>query len=303
MADGEITVAMAATRGYALHAAEVAWSARRANGTGLPLRFVVAVEGQDDEEVQDALRALDMPGASFEAVPLWRLPLADEIRAAAKDGGYPAATFAKLPLCDYAGGRALWLDCDVVLLDDGALRLALEDQGAPVAAVPDAACNMLESGEMAATGAGTYFNAGVMVVDRARCRELGVLAKYAGALAAMKGRLKYADQTAMNAVFARGGIRPLGYRYNCVVKDLCQDPTRRVVSPACRNGVSVAHFAGGTAYWNDLQALPGGAERKTGYPFALLQREMAANRASLLEHMVRIGYSKRRLAALKGVLA
>ena len=130
--------------------------------------MTLGVQGQTAEEVQEALGALRIPGARFRAVDVSSLPGAEACAEAAEGNGWPAAAFAKPALCELAGERSLWLDCDVVLLDDGALRLALEDQGEPLAAAPDLAARAFERAELAETGNKAYFNTGVLVWDRRR---------------------------------------------------------------------------------------------------------------------------------------
>lgn len=96
-------------------------------------------------------------------------------------------------------GRALYLDCDMVVLGDLETLWELPLRGNTLAAARDIAG---DPDEHAAISAGAYFNSGLLVVDLARWRSRAISARCQSFLDERLGELRYPDQDALNHALA-----------------------------------------------------------------------------------------------------
>lgn len=108
--------------------------------------------------------------------------------------------------------RAIYMDCDMVVMDDLGELERIEIGQHMVAGVP---CPAVRPAELAATGhrPGTYINSGLMVMNLPVWREEGIAARCVELLSNPERRLMTEDQSAINIV-AAGRIHLLPSRYN-----------------------------------------------------------------------------------------
>jgi hypothetical protein len=200
----------------------VACAADSANALAMAamLRSVVAtldpawtleVHGVADRLADDERERIGR-GLAGRAELRWVDPVALGGRLLPEWGRMPPTVYQKLLLADWLPAeceRAIWLDCDLVVLGDlGELWRAPLD-GAVVAAVADELVPTLASRfgvcaqrELGLPPGAPYFNAGVLVVDLRRWREERVAARCFDYLARFRERLVFWDQEALNAVLA-----------------------------------------------------------------------------------------------------
>ena len=157
-------------------------------------------------------------------------------------------TYARLLLPDVLPrgvSRALYLDTDVLVLDDLTALWTLDLQGAVVAAVPDidsqTNADRLRSDLKADSP--VYFNAGVLLVDIERWREQQISEKALQYLQANPHTFN-AEQDALNVVCS-GCWRPIDERWNWQTFD---EAAGAVYSAATR--ASIIHFVGPFKPWN-----------------------------------------------------
>ena len=173
-------------------------------------------------------------------------------------GRMPLTTYLKLSLAEWLPsdvGRAVWLDCDLVMRASLA-RLWREELGAsPLGAIVDRRVPRLGSRfgvaghrELGLDGELPYFNAGVMVCDLAAWRASEVARRALGYIQRYGNRIVFQDQEALNAVFA-GRWRSLDPRWNW-------DPTLDAVLGRLRPAAAaelhepwIVHFAGRLKPW------------------------------------------------------
>jgi len=177
------------------------------------------IELSDRERLADSWRQqgavahwLDARDSQFAGVPLW--------------GRMPVTTYYKLAVADLLPpevSRALWLDCDLILLDDvsrlwdtdlgGHHVLAVQDRVVPCVSSPFGIRNWAELG---IEPRAKYFNAGVMVVDVDRWRAERVPQRVIDYLRQHHRDVFFWDQEGLNAVLA-GHWGELDERWNCNV--------------------------------------------------------------------------------------
>ncbi len=179
---------------------------------------------------------IDAKGAEFTSLPLW--------------GRMPVSTYFKLGMADLLPARAkkaIWLDCDMIVLDDIAPLWNAHLDNAPLAAVQDAVvpfvsspCGIARYEELGIDRSAKYFNAGVMVVDVDVWRRDAVREKAVSYLKQHYRGVTFWDQEGLNAVLA-GKWKSLDPRWN----HNASDP--RVTPPA---SAAIVHFAGGLKPWS-----------------------------------------------------
>lgn len=113
------------------------------------------------------------------------------------------ATYARLfapELLPNEISRLIYLDSDIVVLDDISKLYSLSLDGKPIAAARDFSQS---AGEKLGLGRASYFNAGVLLLDldHWRARNLSNVAK--AHLMDSHGTLQFADQDALNITFNR----------------------------------------------------------------------------------------------------
>ncbi|MDO5643746.1 MAG: glycosyltransferase family 8 protein, partial [Paracoccus sp. (in: a-proteobacteria)] len=169
-----------------------------------------------DNGISDANRArIDALGQHL-TIPVARIEI-DPARFAdlpVRRGHLTVSTYLRLLIPDLmpAEDRVLYMDCDMVVLDD-LTPLWRPDLGdAIVAAVPDPSPNMTELAQMG-IARGEYVNAGLLVMNLPVWRRENIAARCIDALSDPDHPLMSEDQSALNLV-ARGRILPLPARYN-----------------------------------------------------------------------------------------
>lgn len=253
--EGTTHVVFCAGRGFFQHAAVAALSlATVARG-----RVAIHVLTCDaDPEVEARLRKTLHPYPRVE-VCVWRV---DPARLAGLfvDRHLSMETYLRFLAPEVLPrdiARVVYLDCDVIVLDDIA-RLACTDLGGKaVGAVAD--CDWPDAGSRdRLTGLGlgpqhVYVNAGVLVMDLARWRRDRLAERLLGYCTEQGSRLLRHDQDALNAVLM-DDICLLDRRWNLQVlllsrwakRGLAQD---HAATAAARSNPAILHFSTGEKPW------------------------------------------------------
>jgi lipopolysaccharide biosynthesis glycosyltransferase len=170
-------------------------------------------------------------------------------------GRMPLTTYRKLTVGDWIPanlGRAIWLDCDLLVLEDistlwrtelrDQLALAVQDPRVPFAS---SRFGVAAWRELGIADDAKYFNAGVMVIDLLGWRNQAVSQRSQEYLREHGDRVYFWDQEALNAVLS-GRWGELDRRWN-------RHPSLEQM-PGMRNGADVrsgvAHFSGHLKPWN-----------------------------------------------------
>jgi len=134
-------------------------------------------------------------------------------RVPAPDSRYPEfrtgsdATYTRLAIPDVVPDHpvVLYLDVDIIVVDDIRPLLRLPLAGAPFAAVPDPTKPLLRLGralpgweQLGLLGDREYFNNGVMLIDIPQCLRRDLFTRAARFLIDHPENLRYWDQDAMN---------------------------------------------------------------------------------------------------------
>jgi lipopolysaccharide biosynthesis glycosyltransferase len=248
-AGAPLVVAAAADGAYALPLAVMLRSAAAHLAPEWRLVAYVVDDGlasRDRERVAAALGArgtvnwLPAHWPATTALPTW--------------GGMPLTTYQKLTLAEWLPAgleRAIWLDCDVLVLADlgrlwreptgDAVALAVQDRLVPTLA---SRFGVAARDELGLGDDAPYFNAGVMLVDLGRWRRDGVAARSFDYLERHRRRVTFWDQEALNFALA-GRWRPLDRRWNV-------NPTlvRLFDAPGRRDDEAwIVHFSGRLKPW------------------------------------------------------
>jgi lipopolysaccharide biosynthesis glycosyltransferase len=148
-------------------------------------------------------------------------------------------------------GRVLYLDCDLVV--DGTLdslwSTELGDRA--VGACPDPVVQFLRRAANGTVEGAAYFNSGVLLLDLERWRRTGIAERALDHAQSAAGKLRYADQDALNAV-VRGEFQPLEARWNFFAFSRLRPDIARSVNQlqaGCEEP-SIVHFAGSVKPWH-----------------------------------------------------
>ncbi|MDA9004071.1 glycosyltransferase family 8 protein [bacterium] len=126
---------------------------------------------------------------------------------------YGSAAYQRIALADYMDERidkVIYLDSDIVVVDDIAKLWAQDLNGLPLAAVENLspkACKDFGFQRQA------YFNSGVLVVDLAQWRARDLLSEASIFIEANQTRLRFIDQCTLNGLF-QGLWHKLPLRWN-----------------------------------------------------------------------------------------
>lgn len=157
-----------------------------------------------------------------------------------------------------AARRAVYLDCDIVVLDDLAGLAATELNDHPVAAVENLGH---QPSERLGLEAGNYFNSGVLVIDLEQWRERGIGAQVLDAMQADPERLIFPDQDGLNAVLHEDWQRlPLRWNqqpatYSMLPKQVPGSARAREFAEAVTRP-AVVHFLGRNKPWHYMTFHP-----------------------------------------------
>lgn len=203
---GTIIVVSAADSRYALPLAVMLSSVGSALGEGIALEAHVLDDGvgAEDKRRVEASAARNTrihwirSSAGLEGLPVW--------------GRMPPTTYQKILLADWAPPdveRAVWLDCDILALEDISPLWRTRLDGAAAAAVQDHRVPCVSSRfgvgawrELGLAREAKYFNAGVLVIDLNEWRRLDVRRRALGYLDRYGERVYFWDQEALNATLS-----------------------------------------------------------------------------------------------------
>jgi lipopolysaccharide biosynthesis glycosyltransferase len=252
-----IVVACATDRRYPLPLAVMLASVGAHLAPGVQIEAYVLDDGVPDEDKRRIVGSL--PGnvhlewrrstTALEGLPIW--------------GRMSTTTYQKLTLDEWlpaGAGRALWLDCDLLALDDLSplwrcsmgdnIIMAAQDQRVQLVSLRFGVAAWRELGLPADA---RYFNAGVLLIDRERWRRHDVSRRCLDYLRVHARRLYFWDQEAMNAVLAGrwGKLDPRWNRHPCL--DHLAGPEDmgrgRSSDPPASREPAILHFSGNLKPW------------------------------------------------------
>ncbi len=244
-----IAVAGAADAHYAMPLAVMLCSVGHHAGPGVVIDAYILDDGlsqKDRARVESSLPAnirlhWVVAQGRLEGLPTW--------------GRMPLTTYRKLTVGEWTPpelNRVIWLDCDLLMLEDisdlwraelgDQLALAVQDPRVPLAS---SQFGVAAWRELCIPADAKYFNAGVMVIDLIGWREQGVSRRTLEYLRVYGDRVYFWDQEALNAVLS-GRWGELERRWN-------RHPSLEHV-PGLHNGTDdrpgVVHFSGHLKPWN-----------------------------------------------------
>ena len=169
-------------------------------------------------------------------------------------GRMPVTTYQKLLVGDWAlpeVGRALWLDCDLLILSDLVELWSLPMGGTCALAAPDQRVRLAASrfgvaghADLGLSPDAKYFNAGVMLIDLQRWRAEEVGRRSLEYLAKYGKRVYFWDQEALNAVLAGvWGELDAGWNWH---------PSRDRLVGSTPAEPRIVHFSGNLKPWTHL---------------------------------------------------
>ena len=183
------------------------------------------------------------------------VPTAEQIAAAPHQPPFPREVSYPILLADLLPRdveRVLFLDVDLLVLDDVTALWETDLEGGVLGAAPDAAvptCSSVRGvkgwRELGIPADAAYFNCGVMLIDLPRWRERGITPRVRDYLRKTT-RVDFLHQEALNAV-AWNDWRPIDRRWNL----LASLDGRRYQSPPCDawRDPGIVHYAGRMKPW------------------------------------------------------
>lgn len=281
----EIDVALGFDEGYAPHAAAVIASVA-AHAPGARFRFIILHTGVN-AAMQSRIEA-SAPGMRF----VWTEVGADDMPAFARREHFSRAILFRLGLEKLAPGdcrRVLYLDADITVLADVRELLAVDLEGAPLAAAVDGFVDAQLFAETwnLAPGPG-YFNSGVLVIDLDRVRAESLFTKAIGFFMRHDAQLTLADQDALNWAcwgrWKRVDVAWNAQRHMAIPSLIAEIPEDRRLNG---RAPKIIHFTGpekpwtpgayhpwAWLYWKSLErtAYAGDVRRASGMDFLKLLR-------------------------------
>jgi lipopolysaccharide biosynthesis glycosyltransferase len=269
-----IIAATALDRDYLPLALVVAASIASANRSLRPVEFHILYAGPDDWSI----KRLERFRRRNVTVIVHRVP--DRFTHLGKVGRFPSATYMRAQIPDVLAGhdRAIYLDVDLVVLDELGELFEFDLGGAPLGAtqcvltITAALMNgrIISSGRVRPTseyfveelGLTTreavlgYTQAGVQLLDLAQLRRLDYAGQMLALAEAMRDRLAFCDQCAANILF-RGRIALIDPRWNVApftlnpAHDGRVPPELRPVMEQQRERPGIIHF-GGRKPWQQV---------------------------------------------------
>jgi lipopolysaccharide biosynthesis glycosyltransferase len=278
-----IDIAFGFDAGYVPHAAAAVASVVR-NSPRSAVRFILVCTGVDAE--RRAMLERVAPDAEF----VWR-DVSQYTWPKFPDNGYSKeATLFRLGLDKLVPAdckRIIYFDTDITVVRDVRELWAFDLGSDLVAAVIDGYMNPdAYAARWGLPTPGSYFNAGVLLVDMEKVAAQGILGKAMDFMVENEGKLPYLDQDALNWAFWRRW-RPLPPAWNvqhhmalaCVDKTLADPRGSRV---------ALVHYSGDQKpwrpdayhpwawlYWDTLRHTP-------------FMREVAARNGITLPHLLRL---------------
>lgn len=211
-----INIVLASDNNYAQHLAVTAVSILENTGKPKSICFYVLSDGIDDDNYCLIQKTICNYGASV-----------TKIECATNDGFYTEghitkAAYLRLNIANVLPlnvNKVIYLDDDLLVLQDIEELWNVDLQGKPVAAVPDLAlmCSkrMMEQKRqtLGLCNDDLYFNSGVMVIDVQQWRDLNYSEKVVAA--ARDNNFRHQDQDALNLVFKNNWL-PLDFKWNVI---------------------------------------------------------------------------------------
>jgi lipopolysaccharide biosynthesis glycosyltransferase len=197
-AEPEVVIAMGFDGAYVPHAASTIASIVR-NAPGARLRFLI-LYADVDADLKAKLESV-APDARFD----WIVIKDDDFPDLPDRGHISRATLFRMGLETLAPPecrRAVYLDADLTVLGDIRELWTMDLAGLPIAAARDAYMRPEEFAERwGLPEGGSYFNAGVLVIDMDRMRAEKLLSKALAFQTAHAADLPFNDQDALNWAF------------------------------------------------------------------------------------------------------
>lgn len=202
----EIAVACASNSAYAMPLAVMLRSAAKNLGEGFTLHAYIV-----DDAIGDENRARILDSLPSNAVISWLEPSRLKFQNLPLWGRMPVTTYYKMGIAELLPPeieKVIWLDCDMLVLDDlcdllsqasTTDTLAAQDTLVPCVSSKFGVAGALDLGLDPKTN---YFNAGMMVIDTARWRVERVADRAMAYLRKYRNRVFFWDQEALNAVLA-----------------------------------------------------------------------------------------------------
>jgi len=169
-------------------------------------------------------------------------------------GHVSGATYERLLIEEYLPEdttAALWLDSDLLVLDDitalfqrplnGHVIQAVRDSFVPYVSAPFGVHNWRELGLKSSN---PYFNAGVMLINMVRWRGCGIASRATQYIHHHRKKIYFNDQEALNAVIGDDWI-PLDDRWNCST-----NPFHAKKQNPGGHQPAIIHFAGRIKPWD-----------------------------------------------------
>ena len=243
----QVTVACAADAGYALPLAVMLSSASAHIAAGACMDAYVLDDGLTADGKSKVAASLSPTvrlhwrhAPTLKGLPIW--------------GRMSPTTYQKLMLSDWipdSVSRVIWLDCDLLVLDDlskiwreelnGCVALAVQDKRVPLVSSRFGVAGWRDLGLAPGT---KYFNAGVMVIDLDKWRAHNVGHQAVKYLEDYKDRVYFWDQEALNAVLAdQWGELDSRWNWHPALDQLTGLPNQSPPSP------SIVHFNGNLKPW------------------------------------------------------
>ena len=258
MSHEPVAVACAANPAYALPLAVMLRSAADHLSPGRELAVWIVDDGLGDDLRRRIVESLPSRAtvqwlaatrSDFAGLPLW--------------GRMPSTTYNKLTIAESLPShvsKAIWLDCDMLVLADLAELWELPLGDAHALAVTDSLVPTVSSrfgvsgfAELGIDASSPYFNAGVMVLDPAKWRASKVAAGALNYLKRFRGRVFFWDQEALNAMLA-GRWSEIESRWNWSANlDRLSHS-----GPASHNEIAgrrIIHFSGNIKPWVVREAM------------------------------------------------
>lgn len=242
-----VTVACAADAGYALPLAVMLSSASShiAAGSGVDAYVLddgITAEGKSKlaASLPSNVRLHWRQAPPLKGFPLW--------------GRMSPTTYQKLKLSDWIPeslSRVIWLDCDLLVLDDlsimwrqdlnGRIALAAQDQRVPLVSSRFGVAGWRDLGLPPGT---KYFNAGVMLIDLDKWRAHNVGDEALKYLESYRNRVYFWDQEALNAALADNWDElDMRWNWHPALDQLNGLPSQSPPRP------SIVHFNGNLKPW------------------------------------------------------
>jgi lipopolysaccharide biosynthesis glycosyltransferase len=185
-------------------------------------------------------------------------------------GRMPTTTYQKLSMGEWLPEEAekvIWLDCDLLVLDDIATLWNTDLGDRQIFAVPDQRIPFVSSRfgvaayrELGLAPKTKHFNAGVLLIDLARWRRDDVAGRAIHYLKTYRDRVFFWDQEALNAVLAgQWGELDSSWNHHPTIDHLVgrdMTPAEPRAAAGLSHDVRIAHFSGNLKPWNFASSSP-----------------------------------------------